>query len=88
MVGLFCAIGLRSSILQPLAVVGRVPLFFYAVHIPLLAIFTKHLGIYYRQGGVLASLVGWVGLLAVMYPLSIWFAGVKKRHKNWLIRMI
>jgi uncharacterized membrane protein len=88
MVGIFCAIGLRSHILRPLAVVGRVPMFFYAVHIPLLAIFTRHLGIYYRQGEVLASLVGWVGLLAVMYPLAIWFSGVKKRHRNWFIRMI
>ncbi len=88
MVGLFCAIGLRSSRLNVLSVVGRVPLFFYAVHIPLLALFTRQLGIYYRQGAVLASFVGWIGLLAVMYPLSIWFAGVKLRSRNWLIRMI
>jgi hypothetical protein len=87
-VGLFCLIGLRFSLLKPLSIVGRVPLFFYAVHIPLLAIFTRHLGIYYRQGAVLASLVGWVGLLGIMIPLSLWFVPVKRRYKNWFIRMI
>ena len=68
--------------------VGRVPLFFYAVHIPLLAILTRRIGFYYREGAVIASLVGWVGLLAVMYPLAIWFGGVKRRSKAWIIRMI
>jgi len=85
---IFDFIDQRSGVLRPLARVGRVPLFFYMVHIPLLAIFTRHLGIYYREGGVVASLVGWVGLLLVMYPLAIWFAGVKRRHRNWFIRMV
>jgi hypothetical protein len=37
---------------------------------------------------VVESLLVWGGLLAVMGPLAIWFAGVKRRHKNWFIRMI
>lgn len=88
MVGLFCRIGLYTRLLSPFAIVGRVPMFFYAVHIPLLAIFTRRFGIYYRQGEVLASFVGLVGLLAVMIPLAIWFGGVKRRSRNWFIRMI
>lgn len=87
-VGAFSWIDARSPILRPLAVVGRVPLFFYAVHIPLLAIFTRRFGIYYREGAVVGSLIGWVALLAVMYPLAIWFGGVKRRSKAWIIRMI
>ncbi|MDP7022292.1 MAG: heparan-alpha-glucosaminide N-acetyltransferase domain-containing protein [Candidatus Krumholzibacteria bacterium] len=88
MVGIFDFISQRSNILSPLGVVGRVPLFFYAVHIPLLAIFTKRLGIYYREGAVLASFVGLAGLLLIMFPLAIWFGKVKKRSKNKFIRMI
>ncbi len=88
MVGLFSFIDQRSPILRPLAKVGRVPLFFYAVHIPLLAIFSKRLGFFYHEGAVKESLIGWVVLLAIMYPLAIWFGGVKKRSRAWIVRMI
>ncbi|MBU1072911.1 hypothetical protein KKG45_06670 [bacterium] len=88
MVGLFCRMGMYTKLLRPFAIVGRVPMFFYAVHIPLLAIFTRRFGVYYREGEVLASFVGLVGLLAVMMPLAIWFGGVKRRSRNWFIRMI
>ena len=68
--------------------IGKVPLFFYCVHIGLLGIFSKRLGLYHREGDVLASLVGWVILLAVMVPLAIWFGRVKQRSRNYLIRLI
>ncbi len=88
MVGVFDFICQRSPLLHPLAKVGRVPLFFYMVHIPLLAIFTRRLGFFYHQGAVRESLIGWVVLLAVMYPLVLWFGGVKKKSRAWLVRMI
>ena len=88
MVGLFDFIAQRSGILGPLDKVGQVPLFFYMVHIPLLAIFTRRLGFYYQQGGVTESLIGWVALLVVMAPLVLWFGRVKKKNRSWLIRMI
>ena len=88
MVGLFSWIDQRSFVLRPLATVGRVPLFFYTLHIPLLAIFTRRLGFFYHEGAVLASLAGWVVLLVVMYPLAIWFGGVKRRNRSWFIRMM
>jgi len=88
MVGLFDWIGQRTGVLKPLGIVGRVPLFFYCVHIPLLAIFTRRLGIYYRQGEVLASFVGLAGLLVVMIPLAIWFGKVKRTSKNHLIKLM
>ncbi|MCP4550123.1 MAG: DUF1624 domain-containing protein [bacterium] len=87
-VGLFCRIGMHNNVLKPLGFIGKVPLFFYAVHIPLLAIFTRRLGIYYREGAVIASFVGWIGLLLVMYPLALWFGKVKRKSKNKLIQMI
>ena len=88
LVGVFSFIAARSDILRPLASIGRVPLFFYAVHIPLLAIFARRLGFFYHETGVVGSLLGWVALLAVMYPLALWFGGVKKRNRSWLVRMI
>jgi uncharacterized membrane protein len=89
MVGIFDFIEARSPLLRPLARVGRVPLFFYMVHIPILAIFTRRFGFFYREGAVTESLIGWVALLAVMAPLVIWFGGVKKKYRrNWFIRMI
>jgi uncharacterized membrane protein len=88
LVGLFCRIGMHSNILKPLGTIGKVPLFFYAVHIPLLAIFTKRLGFFYREGAVLESFIGLACLLVVMYPLAIWFGGVKRRTNNRIIKMI
>ena len=88
MVGLFDWTGQRVGILKPFGIVGRVPLFFYCVHIPMLAIFTRRLGIYYREGEVLASFVGLAGLLVVMIPLAIWFGKVKKTTKNHFIKLI
>jgi uncharacterized membrane protein len=71
-----------------LGVVGRVPLFFYCVHIGILGIFSKRIGIYYREGEVAASLIGCVLMLLVMLPLASWFGGVKRRSKNYLVKMI
>lgn len=88
LVGAFSIISARSGVLRPLGHIGRVPLFFYAVHIPLLAVFARRLGFFYHESAVLGSLVGWVVLLAVMYPLALWFGGVKRRSRAWLIRMI
>lgn len=90
MVGVFSLLSERAPLLTRwLGVVGRVPLFFYAVHIPLLALATRRLGLVpYREWGVTGALLGWLGLLAVMWPLAWWFGGVKRRAKNWFIRMI
>ncbi len=76
------------AIPRPLGIVGRVPLFFYCVHIALLGIISKRIGLYYHEGGVAASLIGWVALLIVMMPLAKWFGGVKARSKNYIIKMI
>jgi uncharacterized membrane protein len=73
---------------RPLGMIGRVPLFFYCVHIAILGIFSKRLDIYYREGGVTASLVGLLIMLVVMLPLTAWFGGVKRRSRNYIIKMI
>ena len=76
------------KLLNILGIVGRVPLFFYCAHIGLLGIISKRIGLFYREGEVLGSLIGWVVVLAVMIPLAAWFGGVKRRSKNRLIRLI
>ncbi len=88
-VGLIDLIGqVAMPLVSWLGIVGRVPLFFYVVHISILSILADRFGVYYRQGGVGASFVGWVCLLAVMLPLSVWFRGVKVRSKNPIIALI
>ena len=75
-------------LVAPLGIVGQVPLFFYCVHIAILGVFSKRIGIYYREGAVLESFVGWAVMLAIMFPLAIWFGRLKRRSRNYLIRLI
>jgi uncharacterized membrane protein len=69
---------------------GRVPLFFYGMHIAIMGVFVKRLDLFhlYREGGVLASLIAFAVMLLVMLPLCKWFYGVKSRSRNFFIRMI
>ena len=89
MVGLIALMGLFvRPLISWLGVVGKVPLFFYAVHIPLLAIPMKRFDLYYHKGGVLESFITWFVLLAVMLPLAVGFGRLKRRSRSWLMRMI
>ena len=76
------------KITAPLGIVGRVPLFFYCVHIGILGIFSKRLDFFYHEGAMAASLFGWVVMLTVMLPLAVWFGRVKRRSRNPIIRLI
>jgi uncharacterized membrane protein len=87
--GLFIALGDRlKTLLNPLRVYGSVPLFFYMMHILILAIFAKRLNLFYREGGGLAVVLGFFGLLLVMYPLCKAFGKLKSSTKNPIIKMI
>jgi uncharacterized membrane protein len=89
MVSLFIAINhISPKILKVFSIPGKVPLFFYAVHLAILGVFVKRIGLFYREGGVWESLVGMVVMLVIMLPLCIWFYGVKRRSKNYFIQMI
>ncbi len=76
------------KLVAPLGIVGRVPLFFYGTHIAILGVFLKRTGWYYREGGVTESLIGWVVMMGVMMPLAVWFGRVKRRSRNYLVRLI
>jgi uncharacterized membrane protein len=85
----FVAIGrLAPKLLVIFSIPGKVPLFFYGVHLALLGVFVKRLDLFYREGGVLTSLLGLGVMLLIMLPLCRWFYGVKRRSTNYLIQMI
>jgi uncharacterized membrane protein len=90
---------------NPLLIFGRVPLFYFVVHLYLihaLAMFLAFLR--YGTGRFLFNplpsmggppfppgygyelwvcYVAWVGLVLSLYPLCRWFAGVKRRRRDW-----
>jgi uncharacterized membrane protein len=98
---------LRLSSANPFIVFGRVPFFYYAVHIAVLhalAMFAAYLR-YGRQPflflpppsmgtprelfpanygyslwGVFAA---WILVLAILYPLCLWYSRLKQRRKDW-----
>jgi len=88
-IGLMIAI---NKILPKLFVIfditGKVALFFYCMHIAILGVFSKRIGLYYHEGEVGATLIGVAIMLIIMVPLSIWFYKVKSRSNNFIIRMI
>jgi uncharacterized membrane protein len=67
---------------------GKVPLFFYTVHLAILGVFVNRMDLFYREFGVPGALIGMVVMLIIMLPLCKWFYGVKLRSKNYFIRMI
>lgn len=88
-VGIMIALhGIWPKLLSLFSTVGKVPLFFYCVHIAILGIFSKRMDLFYREGGVGATLIGFIILMLIMLPLAKWFGRVKQRSKNYFIKMI
>lgn len=79
---------ISPKLLLVFSIPGKVPLFFYCMHIAILGVFVKRIDLFYREGGVDASLIGVAIMMAVMLPLCIWFYGVKSRSSNFIIKMI
>ncbi len=88
-VSIFIAIGKTApKLLQIFSIPGKAPLFFYCVHLAIMGIFIKRIGLFYREGEILATLIGVVVMMLVMLPLCKWFYGVKRRSKNYFIKMM
>jgi uncharacterized membrane protein len=79
---------ISPKILWILSVPGRVPLFFYGMHIAIMGVFVKRLDWMYREGGVTETLIGFAVMMVFMIPLCLWFFRVKSRSRNWFIKMI
>jgi uncharacterized membrane protein len=79
---------------RPLLVFGRVPMFYYLIHLPLIHTLASvtALARYGAEqpppdyGYSLPVVYGiWLGVLIVLYPFCRWFAGVKGRRRDaWL----
>ena len=88
-VGIFIAVGkFAPNALKTLSIPGKVPLFFYTIHLAILGIFIKRFDLFYREGGVITSLIGALIIFIIMIPLCNWFYRVKMRSNNYFIRMI
>ncbi len=89
---------------NPLMVFGRVPLFYFLLHLFTIHALTIPFALvrYGRAGflfGPMPSLGGtfpdgygyglwvvyavWIAVVLLMYPLCLWFAGVKQRRRDW-----
>jgi uncharacterized membrane protein len=84
---------------RPLLVFGRVPMFFYLVHLPLIHALAKAVAVVRHgpailnatqpppdYGFSLPAVYGiWLGIMLALYPVCRWFAGVKQRNRAaWL----
>jgi uncharacterized membrane protein len=98
--------GGTPRVLKPALTFGRVPLFYFMLHLPLIHLaalavcaarygethwifesarlnqfpFTRPPGWGYSLPVVYAI---WIGIVLALYPLCVWFAGVKQRRRNW-----
>jgi uncharacterized membrane protein len=99
--------GMRFSRTNPLVVFGRVPLFYFILHMALAHVLTIPAGLvkYGRIGFLLAPVpsiggsaklypenygyplwlvyIMWILVVALMYPLCLWFSRVKERRSDW-----
>jgi uncharacterized membrane protein len=67
---------------------GKVPLFFYGVHLAILGIVVKRFDFFYREGEILYTFIGLGVMLIIMFPLSKWFYNYKRKSNNPIIKMI
>jgi uncharacterized membrane protein len=88
-VGSFIVFGkLIPKLIVVFTIVGKVPLFFYITHLAIMGIVIKRFGFFYREGGVVESLLGAAIMMIIMIPLCIWFYRIKKRSNNYIISLM
>lgn len=77
----------NAAAANPLQVFGRTPLFFYVIHVHLLAAGARVLNIY-RAGGLAETFAATVAVLLLLYPLCRWYGRLKQAHPKSLLRYL
>jgi uncharacterized membrane protein len=72
---------------NPLLVFGQTPLFFYVIHVHLLAAVAWLLD-YRRTGGLAETWIATFGVLVVFYPLCYWYRRIKRKGTISVLRYI
>ena len=99
--------GARPTDRNPLLVFGRVPMFYFVIHLPLIHIVA--IGLTWLRYGAASFLftppptlgtardvfpadygwslgvtyLVWIGVVAALYPICLWFARLKARRREW-----
>jgi uncharacterized membrane protein len=76
-----------ASPANPLQVFGRTPLFFYVIHVHLLAAASWSLNMH-QTGGLRETYLATVVALLVLYPLCRWYGHFKQAHPKSLLRYL
>ncbi|HYQ16246.1 MAG TPA: hypothetical protein VEQ58_10835, partial [Polyangiaceae bacterium] len=72
---------------DPLIVFGQTPMFFYLLHIPLLAMLARALGVEHALG--LGASYGFAALAAfALFPICVWYRRYRLAHPTSLARYL
>jgi hypothetical protein len=77
----------HASAANPLQVFGRVPLFFYIIHVHLLVAAARVLNLH-RDFGLIETYIATVLALLVLYPLCRWYGRFKQARPKSLLRYL
>ena len=77
--------GIRVRPANPLLIFGRVPLFYFVVHLYIIHAAAALLGsVRYGTGyGLWICYAIWAAVVVALYPLCLWFARLKERRRDW-----
>jgi uncharacterized membrane protein len=76
-----------GSPVNPLLVFGRTPLFFYVIHVHLLAAAAHLLGMH-KAGGLQETAAATIFVLMILYPICRWYGNLKKIHHGSILRYV
>lgn len=77
---------LRFSDRNPVIVFGRVPLFYFLLHLYVIAGVARVLGS--RLHPLSLIYVWWIAIVAALYPVCLWYARLKRRKSWWWLSYV